>query len=574
MTTDDLRRYLKSLPEPGKQPARKAEMITATMDRLVANARRTWKQLDELGQKAVAFAMHDEDHRFHEDQFKARYGSVPKFEKVENSWATRDPTRLGLIVIKCRRGRVVPDEIHDVLRSIVPEPETLTIRPVAELLSHVEMATRHSEAAAQQDLLTTLRLIEQGKLAASAKTHHPSAATMKLLQPLLRDGDFYEWIPKKNKWEQEIGPMKAFAWPLLVQAGKLAKVSGSKLTLTKQGRAALTARPADTLKHLWEGWRDNKLFDEFNRVNDIKGQRTRGTLTRPAFRRQVVEGALTECPPGEWVSFDDFSRYMLAKNHQFHVANDPWKLYICDAQYGSLGYDGFHGWNILQGRFLLALLFEYAAPLGMIDVAYEHPDGARKDFRDLWGVDGLARLSRYDGLRYFRLTSLGAYVLGLTDRYEPQSAPSDLSLTVLPNRRVQVSGALDLTAANLLETFAEREDEETWLLSEAKLLSFVEHGGRLKELRDLLATHDDQPLPESVESFLQRTEQRATACRLRGLVHLIECADEKTAESIAGNAATKKLCRRSGDKHLVVAQDKEPAFRQALASLGYGMPYS
>ena len=31
------------------------------------------------------------------------------------------------------------------------------------------------------------------------------------------------------------------------------------------------------------------------------------------------------------------------------------------ARYGSLGYAGFHGWTLLEGRYTLAVLFEYAA---------------------------------------------------------------------------------------------------------------------------------------------------------------------------------------------------------------------
>jgi hypothetical protein len=62
----------------------------------------------------------------------------------------------------------------------------------------------------------------------------------------------------------------------------------------------------------------------------------------------------------------------------------------------------------LQLRYLLCFLFEYVAALGIIDVAYIEPNGARNDFRNLWGADDLEFLSRYDGLVYFRLTPLGA----------------------------------------------------------------------------------------------------------------------------------------------------------------------
>ncbi|HEU5471893.1 MAG TPA: hypothetical protein VFV67_14675 [Actinophytocola sp.] len=60
-----------------------------------------------------------------------------------------------------------------------------------------------------------------------------------------------------------------------------------------------------------------------------------------------------------------------------------------DPQYGSLGYDGYHRWDILEGRYTLAVLFEYAVTLGLIDLDYVHPHGERDDFRDQWGGDDL-----------------------------------------------------------------------------------------------------------------------------------------------------------------------------------------
>jgi hypothetical protein len=56
-------------------------------------------------------------------------------------------------------------------------------------------------------------------------------------------------------------------------------------------------------------------------------------------------------------------------------------------------------WKILQARYALCLLFEYAATLGLIDVAYIPPHGARPDYGNLWGVDDLSFFSRYDNAR-------------------------------------------------------------------------------------------------------------------------------------------------------------------------------
>lgn len=84
----------------------------------------------------------------------------------------------------------------------------------------------------------------------------------------------------------------------------------------------------------------------------------------------------------------------------------------------SAGYAGFGEWEILEGRYTLAIIFEYAATLGLVDVAYDGPAGARDDYHGNWGAEDVDYLSRYDGLRAVRLNGLGAYALGLTDTYE------------------------------------------------------------------------------------------------------------------------------------------------------------
>ncbi|MEV6296152.1 hypothetical protein AB0M41_38300 [Streptomyces sp. NPDC051896] len=67
---------------------------------------------------------------------------------------------------------------------------------------------------------------------------------------------------------------------------------------------------------------------------------------------------------------------------------------------------------------------------------YIDPDGARDDFRHVWGADWLQRLSRYDGLLAIRLNSLGAYAPGRTDAYRPGPEPAAGArspVRVLPN---------------------------------------------------------------------------------------------------------------------------------------------
>ena len=124
----------------------------------------------------------------------------------------------------------------------------------------------------------------------------------------------------------------------------------------------------------------------------------------------------------------------------------------------------------------------------------------------------------------------------------------------------------------LLENFAEPQCTGLWVLDEAKAIKSVEKGTRIAELRAFLAAGDPQPLPEAVEGFLAAVEQRGAACICKGTVLLVECMSREVAEMIAQNSQTAKLCQRAGDRCLVIAMDKEKAFRHALNAIGYGMP--
>jgi len=53
-----------------------------------------------------------------------------------------------------------------------------------------------------------------------------------------------------------------------------------------------------------------------------------------------------------------------------------------------------------------------------------------------------ARGAAYDGLLYFRLTQLGAYCLGLTDKYVPTQVTVRATISVLPSLRINVIGIL------------------------------------------------------------------------------------------------------------------------------------
>jgi hypothetical protein len=579
----------------GQVPTRKGdlvELLAATLEK-PAEVRTLYEGLDDVGRTAVQEAAHDAEGVLHPQRFRAKYGRSPNFGGIGRYRTEQQPTALSLFFP--RGGRMLPTDLRALLLGFVPEPPPLTVQTSDELPpkvrrphvnlgpyhrkpdeEEVELRVRHTARAALHDMRAVLRLIDAGEVRVSDKTRRPAQAAMKAIAGVLSEGDFYHDADRsEDDWDPASDlQMQTFAWPLLLQAAGLAQLAGTRLQLTAAGRKATTRPAHEVVRQVWEKWQKTTLLDEFNRVNVIKGQQAKGRgLTAVAGRRQAISEVLEQCPAGKWISVEEFFRLLKVLAQDFHVTHDPWKLYIGEQQYGSFGYDAKFTWENLEGRFTLAFLFEYAATLGLLDVAYISPEIARNDFRERWGTDDLSCLSRYDGLMNFRINALGAWCLGLADTYVPEAVAAEPVLKVLPN--------LDLVAADrppsaadvlFLERFAERSSEAVWRLSKEKVLAAVESGLAVAELKDFLAARSPGPLPQTAEVFLKDLEERAGQLEDLGTARLIGCKDAVVAQTLASDRRLRSMCQLAGERHLVFKASDEAAVRRALRELGHVLP--
>lgn len=564
-------------------PTRKGDLVPllSTEMKRIDVVRRLYEQLDERGKAAVREATHDPEGELDAARFAAKYGGRPGFG------SPKAPTPLRLFLPEDWR---LPTDLHPLLRTFVPAPEAAVVPsldalpatlPDARLSDSREEETeeiplrqRATAVAAQQEVRALLRLVEAGKVRVTEKTRRPPQATIDAIGGVLVQGDFYDASDHGDykgdpDWDLTI---RAFAWPLLLQAAELATPSGGRLELTAAGRKALSQPPHAVLRAAWKKWLGTTLFDEFLRIEAIKGK-GKGQLTAVAGRRKEVVATLKECPPLRWIDVDELFRFLRASGHDFEVARNEWDLYFCEHYYGNFGNGGGHTWDLLQGRFILAFLFEYAATLGLVDVAYIPPQLARDDYRGRWGTDELTCLSRFDGLNYVRINALGAWYLGLAEDYEPEVPAHEPRFRVLPNLDV-VAGDRPPEPADalLLDRVAERTSDRVWRLSRPQILEAVEGGMVLKELEEFLAARGEGPMPQPVKVFLADLRERVEKLRDLGLACLIECADTETAHLLAHDRELKKVCQIAGDRLLVFRTDDEDAVRKRIRKLGYVVP--
>ena len=267
------------------------------------------------------------------------------------------------------------------------------------------VAVRCTAPDALSNLVAVLELTADGQVRCGASTRRPFAATVRLVDDVLVGGDYYDGGGE---------PIAAFGWPMLLQSGGLARLAGTTLELTPRGEAALAGPSYQALGALWERWLKSVSHDELSRIEVIRGQHRAATLTPAAGRRAAVAGGLAAVRPGEWIDVDTVLGILATQPVPLTAARSRialWRLYLADSCRGSLGHAGGLAWAVVEGRYALCVLFEYAATMGVVDVAYTDPRGAREDYRGLWGAGGYDCLSRYDGLAAVRVNELGAAIL-------------------------------------------------------------------------------------------------------------------------------------------------------------------
>ena len=601
--TVDTLKPLAQLLISGKPPTRKGELVALLTKHLrdPKEVRRLYEGLEPIGQQAVQEAVADAEGYLNEVRFKAKYGSRPTFyeplpegREERYGWYGYHKSNPKTLRLFFPYGDWLPPDLHNLLRSFVPEPPPFTLPTSAEPLQtvtqswtdyqghkpvkvseNIAVRVRDTAREAEHDLKAVLRLAEASRLRVTDKKQEPTSATLQSVRDVLLGGDFYT-DEDRDEWDDDPVnglAIKAFAWPMILQAAGLAeKGRGGTLQLTGSGQKALVKPAHEVLRAAWKKWRTTNLLDEFSRVEAIKGQK-KGGLSALTTRRKVVADALAHCPPDKWVKIEDFLRFMQATGRDFTLSHSPYRLYIGDPYYGNLEDMGGQVWEQLQGRYIMAVLFEYAGTLGLIDVAFIRPHGAREDYGGSGSADDLGYLSRYDGLLAFRVNSLGAWCLELAEHYEPPAQTVTRVLRVLPNLEV-VAVEPPLSAADrlVLERFAEQASENVWKLTNAKLLPLLEEGGSLDQLAEFLTARSGEELPHTVQVFLDDLRERAGMLRDLGAARLIECRDAALARMLAADPQLRDKCQLAGERQLVFRAADEKAVRRALRRLGYILP--
>jgi hypothetical protein len=583
LNVDSLKVFARKL-DLSKTLTRKPELVAALDKELRVNLQGIVARLSETERKALAQAVHNGG-TVARESFKALYGvEMPSLEP----WTYgRKDTSLLLMFGECRAGRfVVSGELRESLERVIPEPAkpaVSVVDAIPEIYQPAETGWRkaaprpvrvyESSETAPLELRSVLQLVRLGKLSVTDKSLRPTEASARLIAQCLVVPDFDAEDSRAASGSRRVqvaGSFRAHAWGVLIQQCGWAKPRHGILALTERGQRALRCWTPEILEEAIGSLKDDAHFDEFNRVNRIRGQSGRGKryLTDPGERRSSILESILRWPVGKWIQFEEAWRFLLASGNDFLLTSEAVTLYFEEQQYGHLGATE----RILPRIYLRVFLMESLATLGIIDIAYCHPHGLWPELEDRWGTDEMHFCSRYDGLLYVRLNALGAYCLKVTSMYKPASVRQASPWEVLGNGEIVPSKDPSPSDTYLLDGWAIRDSQGAWWLDAGRVLEYLASGGSVADISRFLVEKSQNELPEALEGWLSGIAAKASAVKGIEQALLIEMRDEATAAAIAGHDDTGVLSCHAGGKYLAVPTRNLRAFRNGLKKLGYALP--
>ena len=278
---------------------------------------------------------------------------------------------------------------------------------------------------------------------------------------------------------------------------------------------------------------ENKIIDECARITTPKLKFARKNYPLSGARKIVIS-CLCECPVGGWVEFAKLSNELLKTNRD--LFSDVGDVLVRDDYYNQ--YYNRPSWGEFAHCAISYMLMEYLAVLGAVDVYTE--EASHDDYGERSSME----------VAYFRVTELGAYLFGLTDKYISESgsaasAESEKGFLVQPNFDVVIPQGLDRMRHELFfDRFAEKttadEMVSVYKLNFKSMVQALNIGLYIREIRSYCEAFASEDVPANVITAFEEWESNSARIRIR-TVSIIESDDAFLLEEIANYRGMESL---------------------------------
>ena len=315
-----------------------------------------------------------------------------------------------------------------------------------------------------------------------------------------------------------------------------------------------------------------KLFTVQFMLTDLKGW---NFVTPQYDRHHIVEGriinTLKEMPLLDWVSIDNLMELMahraidvkplsISINYEaklyYEVKNSiggDTKVYVTN---DSLG-------QFITEPFVKGSIFLFAA-FGLMEIAYDEIDLTK--FSSTY-------YSNYDGLKYFKLTNLGAYVFGLKSTFSHEPLTTQRSKLSLSNDSLMIiaDGEMSAITDKMLNTYSEKLGNTRYRVTPESFLKDCKTRKDLESKIALFKASINNSIPTFWDKFFRELVNNATAVKINKFVvtYTLSKDDKELHRLVAQDMELKQLILKAEGFNLLVPVENLTKFKSRMKELGF-----
>ena len=317
------------------------------------------------------------------------------------------------------------------------------------------------------------------------------------------------------------------------------------------------------------------LFDDYTRENRICELYYTTYITAYGGERWIkwhecrkpIFELLKTCPTETFIKFEDFNTYA-----QFFCGNFFRRMlnFAVTVKGYNFGYDHWGGytpnWNECEAQIIRTIL-SFLSTLGMIDVAYTQ-NVPRIEYDDDDFCVGIAG---------FRITKLGAWILGMADKYEAPTTVNTFNdegeLLVLPDYSIVISGLKcrikhEIYLSRFLTKISSDENASVYKLDFKSAIRAFDNGITPIKIERYLKDASSKALPDNVKRILADWQAKVGRVKIRELM-VLETDDALLLEEIKHIKAMNNLILDDLPHAVVLDNDSKKKAKTIIEKNGW-----